>query len=325
MALTFTELEATTRDYFKADGGKAQDIYFTDSMACDYYLKKHKGLWERSPGGKSIMVPLEYDMQKGGFYTRSDALDSDDVESVNSAKFLIKHGYGNATLYRTDELDNAGEYAEVQLVNQRLFGAQKTIRKYVANNFYSAASDSATTPTGLRALTSETSTSKYGNIAEDDLVSDDATKAWEGKTNSTTETISLEVIQTLRSDAKFGNGSGGKPDVGFTTETLFNKISRILQVQQRFTTDSDTVKAGFTHVVYEGWIIVADDYCPSGYFFGINSNHFGFVVHKKGLFVRTPWMNLQSTGVMGRSLKILWDGNMICNNRQAHKAHSNLS
>jgi hypothetical protein len=41
--------------------------------------------------------------------------------------------------------------------------------------------------------------------------------------------------------------------------------------------------------------------------------------------VRTPWANLQSADVMGRSMKILWDGNWICNNRKAHKAHSNLS
>jgi len=290
-----------------------------------YYMNKKKGLWERPPGGRNIKIPLSYDSQESDAYERADSLNSDDVESINAAYFALKHYFGNATIYRTDELQNAGEYAEVQMVVQRLEGAQKSIRKKIAQNFYSANADTSKHLTGLRAMTSETTSSSYGNIAEDDLVSSDGTKPWEGKTNTTTEVISLDVIRTLRSDAKFGDGKGGKPDVGFTTETLFNKITAILQVQQRFTQDTDTVKAGFTHVVFEQCIIAADDYCPSTYFFGVNSNHAGFGIHKKGFFVRTPWANLQSNNIMGRSLKILWDGNWICNNRRTHKAHSNLS
>lgn len=325
MSLTFTELESVTQDYFMADGKKAVDIYFNDSFILDLFMNKKKGLWERPPGGKRIRVPLSYDGQEAGFYSRAEALSSDDRESVNAAYFLIKHAYGNATIYRTDELENTGEYAQVQLVAQRLEGAQKSARKLIADNIYSANADTSQNITGLRAMTSETSSSTYGNIAEDDLAAADGTKPWEGKTNSDSVAISLDVIRTLRSDAKIGNGKAGKPDVGMTTETLFNKISAILQVQQRFVTDSGTVKAGFTHAVFEGMIIAADDYVPAGYFFGVNSNHAGFGIHSRGYFARTPWANLQSANVMGRSLKILWDGNWVCNNRKAHKAHSNLS
>jgi hypothetical protein len=325
MALTFTELESITDDYFKADNKKAVDIYFNDSFGMDYYMNKKKGLWERPSGGRNIRIPLSYDGQESGFYDRADPLSSDDRESINAAYFGIKHAFGNATVYRTDELQNTGEYAEVQMVTQRLTGAQKSCRKRIADNFYSANADTSKNITGLRAMCSETSTSKYGNIAEDDLEASDGTKPWEGKTDSTEKVISLDVIRTLRSDAKIGDGKEGKPDVGFTTETLFNKISAILQVQQRFTTDKDTVKAGFTHVVFEGMIIAADDFCPSGYFFGVNSAHAGFGIHAKGFFTRTPWANLQSANILGRSMKILWDGNWICDNRKAHKAHSNLS
>jgi hypothetical protein len=290
-----------------------------------YYMNKKMGLWERPPGGRNIRVPLSYDGQQADAYERADSLNSDDRESINAAYFGIKHYYGNATIYRTDELQNAGEYAQVQLVVQRLEGAQKSCRKKIADNFYSANGDSSKHITGLRAMCSETTTSTYGNIAEADLQADDGTYPWEGKTNSTSEVIDLGVIRTLRTDAKFGDGPGGKPDVGFTTETLFNKVNAILQVQQRFKEDTDTAKAGFTHLVFERMILAADDYCPSGYLFGVNSNHAGFGIHKRGFFVRTPWANLQSNNIMGRSLKILWDGNWICNNRRTHKAHSNLS
>ena len=325
MALTFTELESITDDYFMADNKKAVDIYFNDSFAMHHYMNLKKGLWERPPGGRNVRIPLSYDGQSADAYNRADALDSTDRESINAAYFAIKHYYGNATIYRTDELQNAGEYAQVQMVVQRLMGAQKSCRKKIAQNFYSANADTSSHITGLRAMCSETTTSKYGNIAEADLQSDDGTYPWEGKTDTTTEVISLDVIRTLRSDAKIGDGPGGKPDSGFTTETLFNKISAILQVQQRLREDNLTAKAGFTHVVFEGMILAADDYATSGYLFGVNSNHAGFAVHKKGYFVRTPWANLQSADIMGRSLKILWDGNWICDDRRSHKAHSNLS
>jgi hypothetical protein len=325
MALTFTELESITDDYFMADNKMAADIYFDDSFGMHYYMNLKKGLWERPPGGRYIRIPLEYDCQVSGVYDRSDSLDSTDRESINAAKFGIKHYYGNATIYRTDELQNVGEYAEVQMVVQRVKGAQKSCRKLIADNFYSAAADTSKHVNGLRAMCGETTSVTYGDIAEADLSANDGTTPWEGKTNTTEEVISLDVIRTLRSDAKISDGPNGKPDAGFTTETLFNKISAILQVQQRFTTDSETAKAGFTHVVFEGMILAADDYCPSGYLFGVNSRHAGFGIHQKGYFVRTPWANLQSADVMGRSMKILWDGNWVCNNRKAHKAHSNLS
>ena len=222
-------------------------------------------------------------------------------------------------------MQNAGEYAEVQMVVQRLEGAQKSCRKKLAQNIYSANADSSKHLTGLRAMTSETTSTTYGNIAEDDLVASDGTKPWEGKTDTTSEALSLNVIRDLRSDAKIGDGKAGKPDVGLTTETLFNKIAAILQPQQRFTQDIDTAKAGFVHVVLDGMIIAADDYCPSGYFFAINSAHAGFGIHKAGFFTRTPWANLQSASVLGRSMKVLWDGNWICDNRKSHIAHSNLS
>ena len=318
-------MESITRDYFLADGKKASDIYFNDSFALDYFMNKKKGLWERPPGGRNIRVPLSYDGQAADAYERADALNSDDRESINAAYFGIKHYYGNATIYRTDELQNAGEYAEVQMVVQRLEGAQKSCRKKIAQNFYSANADTSKHITGLKSMCSETTDVAYGNIAEDDLVAADGTKPWEGKTNSSSEAISLSIIRTLRSDAKISDGKAGKPDVGLLTETLFNKVSGILQVQQRFTTDAETAKAGFTHLVFEGMILVADDYCPSGYMFAINSAHAGFGIHKAGFFTRTPWANLQSASIMGRSMKILWDGNWICNNRKAHKAHSNLS
>ncbi len=231
----------------------------------------------------------------------------------------------NATVYREDELKNQGAYAEVQLVTSKLEIAQKTCANKLAQDIYGNTADGSEKLTGLTGMCFGAATSAYGNIAENDLVSADGTKQWAAKNTTTTEAISLPVIRTLASTAKIYDGPMGKPDVGLTTEALFNIVSGILQVQQRLTQDTDTAKAGFQHLVFEGKILAADDFCTSGYLFLFNSHHVGFAIHKSGYYTRTPWMELLPTGTPAKTLKIFWDGNVVCNHRRSHAAHSNLS
>ena len=323
MALTFTELEAITRDYFLLDDGKATDIYFKTSYFVEQFMKGQVGLWERPNGGKTIKVPLEYNPSEGGWYARSDVLSSDDREQVNAAFFRWKHNYGNATVYRTDELENSGEYAEVQLVTQRIENAQKTARDNIAKGVYLAGADGATGLTGLLSMCSTSLTTSYGGIVPNDLVAADGSKPWVGNVTTTGEVVSLDVIRTLASSAKIYDGPDGKPNYGFTTETLYNKIMSLLQAQQRYVKEGDAVKAGFLAMEFEGKKIAADDYCPSGDLFLINSNACGFGIHSKGYFARTEWRDLD--GPAGKTMKIFWDGNLICSNRKAHALHTSLT
>ena len=323
MALTFTEMDAITDDYFIADNRKAVDIYFNDCYLMDLLMNKKRGIWERPPGGELIRIPLAYDGQEADFYTRGEPLSSDDREMLQAAFFRWKNAYGNATIYRQDELKNAGEYAEVQLVTSKVEAAQKSARKKIANYLYAQNSDTDKYITGLRSCCFGSSSVAYGGIVETDLVAADGTYPWSASDTTTTEAISLAVLRTLRSSAKVSDGKGGKPDIGTTTETLFNIVSGILQVQQRFTEDKETAKAGFQNIVWEGMTICADDYCPSGYFFALNSKYVGFAIHKNGFFAREPWGKIPN--VAGKTMKIYWDGNLVVSNRKAHAGHSNLS
>ena len=95
MALTWEEVESVTDDYFCADDKKATDIYFYTSFLLNYLIEQQKGIWKRPPGGEKIRVPLEYDGQESGFFSRGDTLSSDDRDSVNSAYFDWKHAWLN--------------------------------------------------------------------------------------------------------------------------------------------------------------------------------------------------------------------------------------
>lgn len=324
MALPFEELEAITNDYFMADGGKAVDIYFNTSFLLNYLMKQQKGIWERPEGGPKIRIPLEYDGQEAAFYARGDTLSSDDRESVNAAYFDWKHAYGNATIYRIDTLKNAGRYAEVQLVVQRVSGAQKSLTKVLAESIYDLPGGDSKRLTGLRALCNEDADLAYGGIAENDLVAKDGTKPWEGKMVATSTVIRLDVLRDMATAAKIRDGKGGKPDFFITTEEIFNTICDILQAHQRFRDGEETVKAGFTGVYFEGKEVFPDDYCPANHIFALNSNHIGFAIHRDGYFMRSKWKVIPDSPE-DRTMKIYWDGNMVCNNRKGHIGYSNVS
>jgi len=220
-------------------------------------------------------------------------------------------------------LKNSGEYAEVQLVTQRLGGAQKSLTKTLANAIYNA-SASGNELDGLRMCCNETAGTAYGGIEEEDLVAADGTKPWEGKMTSTATVISLNWIRTGATAAKVRDGKGGKPDLLVTTETNWNVIADLLQAQQRFTDGKETVKAGFTGLVFEGKEIFPDDYCPSSHAFFLNTMHIGFAVHKEGLYARTQWKVIPDSPE-DKTMKIYWDGNLIVNNRKAHQGYSSVS
>jgi hypothetical protein len=324
MALTFEELESVTNDYFILDGGKAIDIYFYTSFLLTYLMQKQKGIWERPDGGEKIRIPLEYDGQEAEFYSRGDTVNSDDRESVNAAWFDWKHSYGNATVYRIDTLKNAGPYAEVSLVTQRVAGAQKSLTKLLAGSVYDLPGGASTRLTGLRACCHETVGLAYGGIEEEDLVAADGTTPWEGKMDGTTTALTLNEIRTGASNAKIRDGAGGKPDLVVTTETNYNIIADILQVQQRFTEGKHSAEAGFTGLWFENKDIFPDDFCPASHLFEINSRHIGFAIHQEGYFMRTRWKIIPDSPE-DKTLKIFWDGNMVVNNRKAHQGYSAIS
>lgn len=315
------ELNAITTDFLLADGKKAMDIYFETSYFMKHFMEQGKGLFKRPSGGHQIKVPMRYDGAEGGFYYRNETLSEDERDNITNAYFGWRHAFGNATIYRADELENNGEYAEVEYVTDKIQTAMEECRDRIANQIYSSGGDSSKNLTGLLSLVSTSGDVTYGNIAENNLVAADGTKPWKGNLTTTTEGLSYTVLQTLRSTAKT---KGKRPDLMLTTETLYNKMAGLLQLQQRFTKAENVTKAGFIGLEIDGATLVVDDFCPSGYLFALTTSHIGFAVHKRGYFKSTPWGPLASSA-QGRTMKNLWDGNIICNNRKAHAAHSNLS
>jgi hypothetical protein len=194
----------------------------------------------------------------------------------------------------------------------------------LAESFYDEPGGSSDRLTGMRACCHETATLAYGNIAEDDLMAANGTKPWEGKRKTDSEAWTTDVMRTLCTDAHVRDGANGDPDLIVSTRALYDSVLSQLTLLQRFVKDgTETVKAGFKGIEFEGKEYFPDDYMPSGYAFAFNTKYIGFAVHPEGNFLRTKWEKIPDSAE-DKTMKMYIDLNLIVNNRKAHKAHSNL-
>ncbi len=325
MATPLDQLEAVTNDFFLIKDGKAEENYFETSFLLDYFLKQKKGIHKRPSGGQQITIPIRYDGNASGFFTRGGTLDSTKREAITNVNFQWKHCYGNGTILYTDELINAGPEAMINLTTEELIGAQKSIRDTLATSLYNGLDGDTENLTGVNSMCDTTATTSYGGYASNDIVSADGTKVWTGKGSASSTTLTLNNLRVGRTAAAYGQGKQTRPDFCATTETNFDTLSNILSVQQRFTEkDSEPVKAGFQGIRFEGMDIFPDRYCPADNVYLLSSHHTGFAIHKKAMFKRTPWEKIQGSA-NDKTMKILFSGNFVCNNRRASYRYSNIS
>ena len=89
--MALDQLEATTNDYFQMNNGKAEDLYTEMSFALDYFCKNKKGNYKTHSGGRKIKIPIRFDGNAGGFFTRGTPLDSTKQQAVTAVYLAWKY------------------------------------------------------------------------------------------------------------------------------------------------------------------------------------------------------------------------------------------
>jgi len=324
MTTILEQLDAVTNDYFMIENGKAEDNYFETSFLLDYFLKQKKGIFKRPAGGKRIRIPIRYDGNKSGFFVRGGVLDSTKQEAITEVHLAWKYTYGNATILWVDTMENAGPEAMIDLAMEEIEGAQESQRDLMGSSIYTGTEGDVDNLTGLNAVCNTTAATAYAGYSSNDIVSIDGTKVWTGKGSSTTTSLTLAALRDIKTSSAYGKGKQARPDLMATDEANYDTLLNILQVQQRFTEGIKTAKAGFSGVHFEGTDVFPDRYCAASNLYAINTKHFGFAVHKKGMFVRMPWEFIAGSA-RDKTMKILFAGNAVSNNRRANYRHSDIS
>ena len=319
MALDLTQLQAITDDYVEKT---PVDIYFDDCVLL--YMLMSGGKFQDNlvqpgdlvDGGEKIRTMLEYAKSNTGVYGNTTKIPQSKVDIYNAARFRWAGYYSANTIDLTEQVQNNGKAALVDLAFGKLRNIQKTIRDTMGTDVYSAAS-STDALLGLGDLFETTSSTAYGSIAEDDMAD------WKANVIDTSEAISFSVMQKIKRTAKIGQNKESKPNLYITTDLLKDGFERTLQVQARYA-DVKMVDAGFDNVLFAGVPIVADDKQTAGYMDALNLRHLSLKTHSKYKFTAPKW-EYSKDQPDTLTANVRWIGQLVCNNRKAHCRHTGLT
>lgn len=305
MALTYNQLSGITQNKFLP---KLYDNVFLGNPLLE--RSKRKGWYRKEDGGQKVIIPLEYDdVSASGWYSGAETLDTTDNEIITAAEYNWKSVYANISISRSDELKNSGDSQVINLVKSKTKNAEKTMRKLLSEGLYNAGTDSKAIA-GLR-LHISTSNSP-GGISQ-------TTYSWHAAQVDTSATMTIPVLQDLFSDCSEDNE---QPTVGIGTKANYNRLYGLLQPQQRFI-DTETAKAGFTSLMFNGIPILSDTNAPANHLFFLNENHLHLVAHKDEDMRFEPFAKPVNQNV--KLAKIYWFGIFGCSNNRFQGAFTSLT
>jgi hypothetical protein len=257
--------------------------------------------YEKLDGGTKIIQPLLYAQTSAvGRYSGADTLDTTPNDQITAAEFDWKQYYANITITRLDELKNSGKSQVINFVKAKVQSAEKSLANVLGDDLFGDGTTTGAFP-GLAAICAGSGTT-YGGISKTTY------SWWRGQTDSTTTALTVPVIRGMIGDLTIDNDG---PTVAVGTQNVYDNIYSLLQPQQRFT-DSETVKAGFKNILWEGIPVLVDSHVASGDLFFINENYLSMMVHKDEDFRFEPFIKPTNQNIS--TAKIYWTGSMACSN-----------
>jgi len=292
MALTYDQITSVTRRKYIPK--LADSIFDSDPL-----LKraKEKGWYTPIDGGTSIFQPLMYaQVTAAGSYAPTANLDTTDNDIFTAAEYAWKFYYANITVSGADEHKNMGDSQVLDFVKNKTMAAEMTLKVQIGDGIYSTGGTS-TDIGGLRLIVDTGNT--VGGIDQS------AYSWWQASTeDSSTTTLTLSALQTAYNAASI---SGKTPTVLTATRANYNRYYALLQPQQRFV-DSDTAKAGFQNLMFNGTPFIVSSKCPANHIFILNEEFLHLYYHPKRNFTFDPFIKSSSQDLM--TGKIFWMGNL---------------
>ncbi len=300
MPLSYDQLTAVTQRKYVPK--LVDNIFDSDPLL---KRSKEKGWYTPIDGGTSIFQPLMYaQITAAGSYAPTAPLDTTDNDTFTSAEYAWKHYYANITIAGADEFKNMGDAQVLDFVKNKVMAAEMTLKDKIGDGIYSAGT-SATDIGGLRLIIDTANT--VGGI-------DQGTYSWwqASTEDSTTTTLTMAALQTAYNAS---NINGKTPTVIAATRANYNRYYALLQPQQRFV-DSETAKAGFQNLMFNGTPFIVSAKCPASHIFFLNEEFLALYYHPKRDFVFDGFIKSSTQDL--KTGKIYWMGNVGSSNNRMH-------
>lgn len=309
MAVSISAINAITKQHFIP---KLVDNVM-QSNALLMFLEKNKGL-ESIDGGQDIRQPVRYArFSSRGWYAGAETQNTAYNEKKTALVFDWKQYYVNISITGLDKLKNAGENKVIDHVRSEVEAAEEDLKDAFGTGLYSNGSTDPKSIIGLRGFLSTSAT--YGEISQ-------SSESWlQAQMDTTTTVTSLAKMQERYEACRIGNEA---PNLITTTETLFSAYYALLQPQQRFA-EGDTAKAGWKNLLFNGAVVLQDDYCPANHMIFLNTKYIKLYSHKDRKFPG-EYMDFRPFFDQDAEIaKMQWAGALVCSSPRLQGAMTGLT
>jgi len=273
MSLTYNDITAVTVNYISQD---FIDNYYKVSPT---FVKvwKSGSMSKPFPGGNQIQVPFQFAPLKAGPFAPGGTFDISYVETQTAMTFNVKYSYSNVTVRGTDLPLNRGAAAVMNFLEPKVVNAEQALAQSLITQFFADGQGTVTPLIALDGILAGyddgTTYPSYGGITRS-AIGTGASQGINGYlfTNSTTNwPFSLQQLQIAYGQATFGPD---QPNFIATTQSIYNSFwAKMLPMQRTTEIDPDLQGAGFRSFRFNGMSVVVDQYVPSGYIFGMNTDY----------------------------------------------------
>lgn len=282
MALSINDISAVTKQEIVPE---LVDEYYKVSPV---FVLIFKGETVRPfPGGTYIQQPIQYAPLKAGPFAPGSTFDISYVQTDTAMTFAVKYYYANVTIQGTQLPLNRGSNAVMSFVEEKMVNGSQALAQSLIQTAYQDGQGTVSSQIALDGLLAGyddgTNYPTYGGLPRA-AIGSGASTGINGYYQNVGGQLSITTLQKAYGQATFGNR---QPNLISTTQSIYNQLYNKLVPAQRVNDNIMVDQAqniGFTAIRFNNQRLVVDQYCPSGYVFGMNTDFLNVHISDDELF-----------------------------------------
>ncbi len=299
MALTYNDLDAAVAKKFLP---KAIEQIFIGNAILTKLLAKTQVIFD---SGLKIAQPVVYGKLPSGSYSGLDPFDISYRQTQTYAEWSWKNHYVNVTIPGDDLAKTEGDEKLIGLLQSKMETATMTAHDDLSEYFCGDGTGNSSKDFDgfLNGADDGTLYDSYGGISR-------ATNVWfKGVVDSTGGATTLDLINATIGSITVAQK---KPDLAFTTQTIYDKIWARVQPSQRYLDPKGSLATvGFSGINFNGHMdMIVDNHIPTGYMFLINTDYWKLILNRKRNFFWTAEKIPVDADAYIRQMLTM--GNLIC-------------
>lgn len=263
-------------------------------------------------GGAKITLPLIYGQNDTvGFYEGYDPLPTTPQGGISAAEYPWRQAAVSISISGIEEAMNNSEEEVIDLLESKVMQAEETLYEFFDEALI-LGDGTGKAFNGLDNLVAQNA-SAVGGIDP----SAQGNEYWQSNIEDTAEVLSHGRLTNTYNTASVG---ADRPNVGLTTQDLFEAYEGMLQTNQQFS-DPKTADAGFQNLLFKATPVTYDIYVPEGHWYWLNTKYLRLVGHRDVWFSPTPFVRPPDQDA--RYAQLLVYGNFTTSNRRKQAVLTN--